>query len=592
MRVGPPCPCRMPPISTSHPTSARSAPSWPAAWCGCAAALPSRTAPPGRGPWRTSPRLPPHPTRSCKTDTEKSMTRTTRTTGTPAPTIAAIAVGHRAAAARRAEDHRHAGPEAAVARSVRRRAAPVQPPLPGKPAGLPHPGTGLWRAEAGDDRAARSAGRAAGRRQPGAAAHPPRRQADRRHPADPRMAGRRAQRDGAARRLRMGGPALQVAVRHRARDHRHALEWPGSSSGCGTSGGGHEAARPRPAAAGVMPATVRKLRCAVYTRKSTEEGLEKEFNSLDAQREACEAYIASQRAEGWVLLRDQYDDGGFSGGTLDRPALRRLLADIEAGRVDVIVVYKIDRLSRVADGLRQAGRGVRPPRRDLRLRHPGVQHHDVHGPADAEHPAELRPVRARGHRRADPRQVRGLPGPRHVDGRVGSARLRRARPQAGGRTTPRRRRCAGSSRASPRSGSGHEAGPGAARRARHHETRPPVHHRRHLQADRQPHLPGRGGPQGHVPPRRARGDRSPGAVGPRPRRPAGEPPRPRRPHAQPDAGAAPRPDLRAGRPRHVADAHPAAGQAVPLLREPGGAEGDRRRTARSGASRPARSRRR
>jgi DNA invertase Pin-like site-specific DNA recombinase len=100
------------------------------------------------------------------------------------------------------------------------------------------------------------------------------------------------------------------------------------------------------AAAGVMPVTVRKLRCAVYTRKSTEEGLEKEFNSLDAQRESCEAYIASQRAEGWVLLRDQYDDGGFSGGTLERPALRRLLANIEAGQVDVIVVYKIDRLSR------------------------------------------------------------------------------------------------------------------------------------------------------------------------------------------------------------------------------------------------------
>jgi site-specific DNA recombinase len=90
----------------------------------------------------------------------------------------------------------------------------------------------------------------------------------------------------------------------------------------------------------------RKLRCAVYTRKSTEEGLEQEFNSLHAQREACEAYIASQRSEGWALIRDAYDDGGFSGGTLERPALRRLLADIEEGLVDVVVVYKIDRLSR------------------------------------------------------------------------------------------------------------------------------------------------------------------------------------------------------------------------------------------------------
>ena len=90
----------------------------------------------------------------------------------------------------------------------------------------------------------------------------------------------------------------------------------------------------------------RKLRCAVYTRKSSEEGLEQEFNSLDAQREACEAYIASQRSEGWALVRDHYDDGGISGGTLERPALQRLLSDIEDGLVDVVVVYKIDRLSR------------------------------------------------------------------------------------------------------------------------------------------------------------------------------------------------------------------------------------------------------
>jgi DNA invertase Pin-like site-specific DNA recombinase len=95
-----------------------------------------------------------------------------------------------------------------------------------------------------------------------------------------------------------------------------------------------------------LPASVTRKRCAVYTRKSTDEGLEKEFNTLDAQREACEAYIASQRAEGWTLVHDRYDDGGFSGGSLDRPALKRLLADIERGLVDVVVVYKIDRLSR------------------------------------------------------------------------------------------------------------------------------------------------------------------------------------------------------------------------------------------------------
>jgi DNA invertase Pin-like site-specific DNA recombinase len=90
----------------------------------------------------------------------------------------------------------------------------------------------------------------------------------------------------------------------------------------------------------------RRLRCAIYTRKSSEEGLDMEFNSLDAQREACEAYIASQRSEGWVATRERYDDGGFSGGTLERPGLMLLLADIDDGLIDVVVVYKIDRLSR------------------------------------------------------------------------------------------------------------------------------------------------------------------------------------------------------------------------------------------------------
>ena len=104
-----------------------------------------------------------------------------------------------------------------------------------------------------------------------------------------------------------------------------------------------------------MPAKVKKLRCAVYTRKSTEEGLDKEFNTLDAQRDACEAYVASQRAEGWVLVHDRYDDGGFSGGTLDRPALNQLLADVERGSVDVIVTYKLDRLSRSLTDFVRAG---------------------------------------------------------------------------------------------------------------------------------------------------------------------------------------------------------------------------------------------
>ena len=89
-----------------------------------------------------------------------------------------------------------------------------------------------------------------------------------------------------------------------------------------------------------------KIRCAIYTRKSSEEGLELEFNSLQAQREACEAYIKSQRHENWQLLFTKYDDGGYSGGTLNRPALQQLLSDIKAGLIDIIVVYKIDRLTR------------------------------------------------------------------------------------------------------------------------------------------------------------------------------------------------------------------------------------------------------
>src|SRR5271169_4114368 len=88
------------------------------------------------------------------------------------------------------------------------------------------------------------------------------------------------------------------------------------------------------------------VRCAIYTRKSSEEGLEQSFNSLDAQREACQAFILSQRQEGWRAIPTLYDDGGYSGGTLDRPALQRLLADVEASRVDTIIVYKVDRLTR------------------------------------------------------------------------------------------------------------------------------------------------------------------------------------------------------------------------------------------------------
>ena len=99
-------------------------------------------------------------------------------------------------------------------------------------------------------------------------------------------------------------------------------------------------ARADPARAGLT------VRCAIYTRKSSDEGLEQEFNSLDAQREACEAYIVSQRQAGWIALSDMYDDGGLSGGTMERPALKGLLEDIKAGKIQIVVVYKVDRLTR------------------------------------------------------------------------------------------------------------------------------------------------------------------------------------------------------------------------------------------------------
>src|SRR5882724_1265009 len=102
----------------------------------------------------------------------------------------------------------------------------------------------------------------------------------------------------------------------------------------------------RPIGMAPMASELKPLRCAIYTRKSTEHGLEQEFNSLDAQRDACEAYIKSQASQGWKALPQHYDDPAYSGGNLDRPALKKLLADIGAGKINVVVVYKIDRLTR------------------------------------------------------------------------------------------------------------------------------------------------------------------------------------------------------------------------------------------------------
>ncbi len=129
---------------------------------------------------------------------------------------------------------------------------------------------------------------------------------------------------GERRRLCHGWQILAVAVRTRQTHHRRALVRPALLRG----------------------SVMRRIRCAIYTRKSSEEGLDQDFNSLDAQREACEAYIASQKHEGWELLPDRYDDGGISGGHLERPSLQRLMQAVDEKRVDQIVVYKIDRLTR------------------------------------------------------------------------------------------------------------------------------------------------------------------------------------------------------------------------------------------------------
>ncbi|MFD2271467.1 recombinase family protein [Undibacterium arcticum] len=136
----------------------------------------------------------------------------------------------------------------------------------------------------------------------------------------------------------------------------------------------------------------RSLRCAIYTRKSSEEGLEQSFNSLDAQREACEAYILSQRHEGWQALATRYDDGGYSGGSMARPALQALIQDIEGGKIDSIVVYKVDRLTRALSDFAKMVDLFESKKSLVRLCDPTVQYHDFHGKTDVECPAIVCPV--------------------------------------------------------------------------------------------------------------------------------------------------------------------------------------------------------
>ncbi len=132
-------------------------------------------------------------------------------------------------------------------------------------------------------------------------------------------------------------------------------------------------------------------RCAIYTRKSTEEGLEQGFNSLDVQREACENYILSQKAEGWRRVKTRYDDGGLSDGHMERPALRGLLRDIDAERIDIVVVYKFGRL-RDPSRLRKARRAIQQAPRFIRVGH-CLQYIEFHGAIDLERAVVLRAIR-------------------------------------------------------------------------------------------------------------------------------------------------------------------------------------------------------
>ncbi len=172
----------------------------------------------------------------------------------------------------------------------------------------------------------------------------------------------------------------------------------------------------------VSPAVSPK-RCAVYCRVSSDERLDQSFNSIDAQKEAGQAFIKSQSHEGWIAVVDDYDDGGFSGGNMDRPALRRLMADIQMGKVDIVVVYKIDRLSRsLADFARMV---------DVFDRHrvsfsavtQQINSATSMGRLMLNSAAVLRAVRARGDRRAHPRQDCRQQGQGRVDGRAAAARV-------------------------------------------------------------------------------------------------------------------------------------------------------------------------
>jgi Resolvase, N terminal domain len=144
------------------------------------------------------------------------------------------------------------------------------------------------------------------------------------------------------------------------------------------------------------------IRCAIYTRKSTEEGLDQQYNSLDSQRDAGESYIRSQANEGWELVPDRYDDGGFSGGNIERPALKRMMEDIQAGKDRLCGRLQGRSTQPIVARLRPRNGDVRQVQRFLRLRDSAFQHNPFDGPANTEHPTFVCPIRTRDHRRTHP----------------------------------------------------------------------------------------------------------------------------------------------------------------------------------------------
>src|SRR5690606_1696710 len=229
----------------------------------------------------------------------------------------------------------HERPLGAVGRALPAPSGPHQPPLRGIAPGLPAAGAGLWAAAGRRAPLSGGARRAVLEDQAARTRHGV--PSDARHGAGARVGRARVPGHRHRRRpLRARGPALQESVGGGAAHYRYPVV---RAQVLRAEGGQGEQAMS-------APILTSPKRCAVYCRVSSDERLDQSFNSVDAQREAGHAFIKSQSHEGWIAVADDYDDGGYSGGNMERPALKRLLAEIEAGRIDIVVVYKIDRLTR------------------------------------------------------------------------------------------------------------------------------------------------------------------------------------------------------------------------------------------------------